>query len=60
MPPAIVAVGSWRYRREKRSRNIAGAVRTRVGISVSFGVSRMSFIGNDKLCRNRAGEKVMP
>ena len=60
MPPTIVAAGSWRYRRAKRSRNIAGAVRTKVGIAVSFGVSRLSFIGTDKLCRNGAGEKAMP
>ena len=60
MPPKIVAAGISRYRRAKRSRNIAGAVRTRAGISVSFGVSRMSFIGMNELCRNSAGEKAMP
>jgi len=59
MPPAIVAAGSWRYRRAKRSRNIAGAVRTRVGISVSFGVSRMSFNGAVTLRKKGAGEKAM-
>ena len=59
MPPTIVAAGSWRYRRANRSRNIAGAVRTRAGISVSFGVSRMSFNRKDKLRRKGAGEKAM-